>query len=293
LKSQNDTGFHQQGEEMRTFLKSLLVGVVYVLALVIGGVIARVVGLSLPEVKDVLTKTTWSFVGGVIAGPCLGSLATSMPASRARHLIVWGSVIFLNLASIAIEGYFFVPEVIGDTLPGLLVQQFIASATMGWAITALFAPNDSSVPDPAIHRSVFSWLWRFPLSALTYVFFYFIFGAANYMLVTKPYYETHAGGLAVPPLNVTLTAEVIRGALIMLSILPFLLTRRADKKQLAVQTGFILFAIGGLFPLTLQVGVLPFFLLAASAVEIFFQNFSAGVVIALLLGIENSRGATK
>jgi hypothetical protein len=37
----------------------------------------------------------------------------------------------------------------------------------------------------------------------------------------------------------------------------------------------------------LEIGSLPFFLLAASAVEIFFQNFFTGFVAARLLGLES------
>lgn len=269
----------------QTLLKSVLVGIVYVLALVMAGVIVRALGLNLPETKDAMTKSMWSFASGTIVGLCLGPIAASMPVTRTRHLLVWGSVVFLNLTSVVIEGFFFLPEAVGDTLPGRLVQLFLASLAVGWIIGILFASNSFTALVTVAQRSVLSWMWRFPASTFTYVFFYFIFGAANYALITRPYYETHVGGLAVPPITVTLTAEVIRGVLITLSVLPFLLTMRADRKRLAVQTGFILFAVGGLAPLTLQVGVLPLFLLAASAVEIFLQNFSTGVVISRLLGV--------
>lgn len=114
--------------------------------------------------------------------------------------------------------------------------------------------------------------------------FYFIFGALNYELVTRPYYEIHAGGLTVPTLDVVLMAEHIRGVLIVISVLLFLLALRASKRRLVLLTGLILFSIGGLVPLTMQASTLPFLLLAASAVEILFQNFSTGAVTAWLLG---------
>lgn len=270
---------HPMKTILQILLKSLLVGLVYVLALLLGGMIMNSVGLKLPETEDAIQKLIGAFAGGVIAGLCLGPIASFMPAAQTRHFIVWASVIFLNLASVAIEGYFFVPEVVGDTLLGLLVQQFLASLAASWIITTLFAPKESVAAVTTANRSGFSWIWRFFASALMYVFFYFVFGATNYILVTKPYYEAHAGGLAVPASTVTLTAEIIRGALITLSVLPFTLTMRTAKKRLAVQTGFMLFAVGGLVPLILQIGMLPIFLLTASAVEIFFQNFSTGVVI--------------
>jgi len=268
-----------------TLLKSLLAGLAYVIALVLGSILVSAIGLRLPEAKDAVNKLAWSFAGGVIAGLSLGPIAARMPAARTRQLMVWVSVIFLNLASVAVEGFFFAPAVVGDALPGLLLQQLLASLGLAWMVTVLFAPKESITIIPVTNRSGLSWTWRLLASALTYVSFYFVFGAINYILVTKPYYETNSGGLAVPAVTVTLTAEILRGALIAFSVLPFILTIGSSRRRLAVQTGFILFAIGGLVPLTMQIGVLPLFLLAASAVEIFLQNFSTGLVIARILRV--------
>ena len=268
----------------QNLLKALLVGAVYAITLAIGGMIVSMFGFDLPETKKALSSLAWSFIGGVIAGLCLGPVASSTPAARARHLFVWGSLIFLNLASVIIEGYFFAPALIGDALPALLIQQLLAAVSAGWVISVLFASKESAAPVAPINRSISSWIWRFTVAIFAYVVFYFIFGGINYALVTKPYYETHAGGLDVPPVQVTLIAEVVRGALIALSVIPFLLTVPADKKRLGAWTGFLLFAIGGLVPLTMQVGALPLFLLIASAWEIFAMNFTTGMFLARLLG---------
>lgn len=269
---------------LSTLLKSLLVGVTFVVALVIGGMVTSMFGFTRPAVDDPAAELMWFFIGGVIAGLSLGSVAPSIPAARTRHIFVWGSLIFLNIASVMIEGYFFAPKLIGDALPALLIQQLFVALAASWIITVLFASKESATPVAPINRSIPSWIWRFAVATLAYVIFYFIFGSINYMLVTKPYYETHAGGLDVPPVQVTLTAEVVRGALIALSAIPFLLTVPADKKRVGAWTGFLLFAIGGLVPLTMQVGALPLFLLIASAWEIFAMNFTTGWVLARLLG---------
>ncbi len=264
--------------------KSLVVGAVYGTALVIGGMLSRLMGLRLPPVNDVQARLVWSFVGGLIVGLFLGPMAASLPASRTRRWLVWGSVLFFNLTSVTIEGRFFASKLIGDALAGLLIQQTLTALATGWSITALFAPKQKAAPAPPARRPWFSWGWRLLVSALSYVVFYFIFGAINYGLVTKPYYQTHAGGLTVPPPQTVLVAELIRGPLIVLSVLPFLLTARASKTRQALLTGLILFAVGGLVPLTMQVNSLPFLLLAASAAEIFCQNFSTGIAAARLLG---------
>jgi hypothetical protein len=135
-------------------------------------------------------------------------------------------------------------------------------------------------------RPWYSWLWRFIVSSFSYLVFYFIFGGLNYSLVTRPYYETHAGGLTVPAPEIVLVLETVRGLLIVFSVLLFLLTVRGTRRQLMVKTGWLLFAVGGIIPLVWQISSLPLFLLFASGIEIFFQNFLTGVVAAWLMGIE-------
>jgi len=112
---------------------------------------------------------------------------------------------------------------------------------------------------------------------------YWVFGAISFALVTRPYYEAQGSPLAVPDPQITLQAELIRAVLIVLSLLPFLLTAQMPVRRLAVWSGLLLFVIGGIVPLTWQAGLLALPLLLASAVEIFFQNFTTGVVTALLL----------
>ncbi|MGE5138726.1 MAG: hypothetical protein ACM3JD_04630, partial [Rudaea sp.] len=75
-----------------------------------------------------------------------------------------------------------------------------------------------------------------------------------------------------------------RAPIMALSLLPFLLTARFTRRGTAILAGLLLFAAGGVVPLLLEVGTLPDVLLAASAVEIFFQNLSTGIVAGLLLG---------
>lgn len=266
------------------FWRSLIVGLVYAATPSLSGRLLPLVGLHLPAAGGSQVGLLWLFVGGAIAGLFLGPMAASLPALGTSHILIWASVVFFNLASVMVEGRFFAPQLVAGSLPGLLLQQLLAALAAAWAITALFASKATTSPAGPSKRSWFSWAWRFVVSALSYLVFYFIFGALNYALVTKPYYETHAGGLTAPAPQVVLMAELIRAPLIVLSVLPFLLKVHADKKRLAVQTGLILFAVGGLLPLTLQVTSLPLFLLAASAVEILLQNFSTGLVTGRLLG---------
>ena len=268
--------------------RSILVGVGYIIGLMLTGVFFATLGVRFAIASQVAEMLPWLFVGGIVMGLVLGPIAGQLAVSRARHQVIWTCVIFFNIVSVVIEGAFFAPAQIGSNLPVLVAQQFILAMLTASAITLLFAPksNAETILPP---RAWYDWLWRLVVSAASYLVFYFIFGAINYMLVTRPYYESHAGGLAIPSTNTILVAETIRGMLIVLSVVPFLLSVTKPRRERVVWTGVILFAIGGIVPLLYQVNVLPIPLLFVSGVEIFFQNFSTGIVAAWLLGRLPSR----
>ncbi len=259
------------------FLKSLLIGAAYAATLAI--------------TKLILSETVnarsflWSFVGGSVTGFALGSLATSMPATWSRHMLVWGSAIFFNIASVTIEGRFFAPDLVQGSLVVLLAQQLIVALAATWVIVKLFALITDSTPMTPNKRSWFSWLWRFVFSALSYIFFYYVFGAIAYLLITGPYYEAHAGGLVVPAQDVILKAELIRAPLMVFSVIPFLLNFPVNRQLLMWLAGLILFMVGGVTPLLMQAASLPLVVLAGSAAEIFCQNFSTGVVTSVLMSV--------
>lgn len=269
--------------------RSLLVGLGYVIGLIVAGVIGAMAGAQMASSTRDNSAFTWLFISSILLGIILGPLAARLTLTRIQHFVLWGSLIFFNLGSVAIEGAYFVPELVTVPLPVLFTQQLLASANAALVIVLLFAAVGKPVlswADALRTRPWHSWAWRFVVSAFSYLLFYFIFGALNYSLVTGPYYESHASGLTVPAPIVVLMAELVRAPLIVLSILFFLLSVRDTKRRLMVRTGWLLFAIGGIIPLVLQVSSLPLPLLAASAVEIFLQNFLTGVVAAGLMGIE-------
>jgi len=256
-------------------LKGLLVGTAYAATLAI----TKILVSEMVNARSFL----WSFVGGAAMGFVLGSLASAMHLTWSSHMLVWGSIIFFNIVSVTIEGHIFAPNLIRSPLIVVTVQQLVVALVTTWTIIKLFAPIADSAPMTSIHRSWFSWLWRFVLSALSYVFFYYVFGAIAYLLITGPYYEMHAGGLVVPAQNIIFQTELIRATLMVLSAIPLMFSFSANKRSKMWLTGLILFVVGGLTPLLVQVGSLPSVVLAASSMEIFCQNFFTGIVTAKLL----------
>lgn len=265
--------------------RSIVVGIGYIAALLAVGIISGLLGVQMSSSPGSESILIWVLISGVVMALLLGPLAARMQVSRWRHIVVWTSVIFFNMGSVAIEGAIFAPELVSVPLSVLFGQQLAASVTVAVLILFLFSSPSKTISflEMIRLRPWYAWGWRFVLSSLSYLLFYYVFGAVNYALVTGPYYTTHAGGLTVPPTGVILAVESIRAPLIVLSVALFVLSFQASKRRIMVITGLMLFWIGGIAPLLLQVSTLPLILLAASVVEIFFQNFLTGMVTAGLL----------
>jgi hypothetical protein len=270
--------------------RSAVVAVGYVLGLMASGIIGRLMGWPVSSGSKAGSQpgAVVMLLPAILLGVFLGPVAARLTLSRLQHFLLWLSLIIFNLGSVALEGAYFAPNLVRTPIPVLFVQQLFAAAGASLAITLLLARPGFSFSwlNPLRARSWHSWLWRFLVSALSYVVFYWIFGGLNYALVTKPYYETHAGGLTVPAPGTVLILESIRGLLIVFSVLLLLLSMRGTRKQLLTTTGWLVFAVGGIIPLCWQITTLPVLLLFASAIEIFFQNFPTGAVCARLMGIE-------
>jgi hypothetical protein len=272
----------------KTTWRSVLVALGYVVGLMLAGIIGAMLAVQMGTDVGSGSSFIWMILAAFLLGVLLEPFASRLALSRWQHFILWGSLILFNLGSVAIEGAYFAPDLVPLPIPMLLAQQTLATAIAALAITLLFAKTGQSISWMAALRTRpwYSWLWRFIVSSFSYLAFYIAFGGLNYSLVTKPYYESHAGGLTVPAPELVLVIESIRGLLIVFSVLLFLLSARGTRRQLMFSTGWLLFAIGGIIPLIWQISSLPFFLLLASAVEIFFQNFLTGTVAAWLMGIE-------
>lgn len=278
LSSKRTPGF------IGTTWRSILVAAGYVFSLVASGVVTSLLGFELATSESGIILLL-TFIAGFMLAFFIGPLAVKMAGSRWRQATVWFSVVFFNMGSVAIEGAYFAPELVPMPLPILFIQQVLASTVVAVLVTLLFSrpATSPSIRDSLRLRPWNSWVWRFLASCLTYLLAYFAFGALNYSLVTQPFYETHTGGLNVPPPELVLSVEALRAPLIILSIGFFVISFAATQRRLALTTGILLFWVGGLVPLVLQVGTLPAPLLLASGVEIFFQNTLTGVVAAGLL----------
>lgn len=222
-----------------------------------------------------------TIASGLVMAVAIVWVAVGMQKDRRTQFVVWFTLVFLNLAAAAIEGTLFAPELAPSALlAASLTRLLVASVAIG-AIAATFFGLTESNRSTVVSRPLYDWLWRLLVAAGVYVALYFVIGGINYTLITRPYYESHAASLTVPPAQTVLLFEPIRGLLIALSVLPLILALRMRTRTMAATAGLMLFIAGGLVPLLPQTS-LPVYLRVASLWEIFGQNFFTGVACALL-----------
>jgi hypothetical protein len=255
--------------------RAAVVGVAYIVAMMLAGMLFGILGLlPVPAAPDggapagnATAGLFWILAAGILLGLYLGPLARHTQATLPQHLLIWTAVIFFNMGAVVLEGAYFAPDLVPLPLPVLGGQQFLAALVAAGLLALLFARRGQTAAFlPTLRRRRwYSWLWRFLLAALSYLFFYLVFGALNYALVTGPYYASHAGGLTAPPGELVLAVELVRAPLLVLSVLLLILAAHTTRGRTLVIAGMTLFWVGGVVPLTLQIGNLPLLLLLAVA----------------------------
>jgi hypothetical protein len=263
--------------------RTALIALVYALGLVLAGGQAAALRWPLPVRAD--NSLLLTAVSGVAIGLTLTLIYLLAPWSRRQRFAIGACAVFFTMLSTTIEGAFFAPKLVGS-VPTLVFMNVVAALAVG-AASMVDAAGDRGRTRTAFSwssRTWYSWAWRLCVSAASYVLFYWIYGALNYLLVTRPYYSAQQTTLQVPSAQAVLGAEAIRGPLLVLAVLPLVLTISLTRRRLALSNVAVLFIIGGVVPLLRQAGLLPTFLLIASGWEIFLQNVSLALVITWLLG---------
>jgi hypothetical protein len=213
---------------------------------------------------------------------CLIAVADQIAASRFVLFAVFFTLVFLNLAAVAVEGTLFAPAAAQPSALGVnLLRLAVAGAAVAAIVAGLHGRDGGRHAWANLSLSGAGWIWRLLAAAGVYVVLYFVLGGLNYTLVTRPYYEAHAGSLTVPSAQTVLLYEPVRGLLIALSVLPLTLVLRLRTGLIGVVAGMLLFVAGGLVPLLPQTS-LPLYLRVASLWEILGQNFLTGVACAYL-----------
>ena len=275
--------------------RSLVVGLGYTLATMMGGMVAQAVGLPIPAMASRMDPTQallTTFLAGVVIGLTLGPLSTRLPIPTAQRAGLLFVVIFmLNSLISVIEALFF------TTVPAAeyrytLVTSAIGHAGLAVLLALLFRPASvewgllAALRETLSQRQWTSWAWRFGLAGVLYVPTYFFFGMLIYPLV-RPYYEDPTLGLslAVPGFEVILPLEVGRGLLFVLTVFPLIAVLRRSRRSLAFWLGMTIAVLGAVTPM-LQAGWFPLTMRVVHGLEITADSIVHALIIARLLGID-------
>ncbi|HEY63473.1 MAG TPA: hypothetical protein G4O02_02775 [Caldilineae bacterium] len=273
--------------------RSLVVGLGFTLATMIGGMVAQAVGLPLPEMARRMEPTqalATTFLSGVIIGLTLGPLAARLTLPTVQRVGVMFMVLFvLNSLINVIEAFFFTTTPAAEQAYGLLTFA-IGHAGLAVLLGLLFRPASvdqgllTALQETLSQRQRISWAWRFGLAGLLYVPLYLFFGMLIYPFV-QVYYEDPSLGLnlAVPGFEVILPLEVGRGLLFVLTVFPLIAVLRRSRWSLAFWLGMTIAVLGAVTPM-LQASWFPLTMRVVHGLEITADSLVHGFIIAWLLG---------
>lgn len=213
----------------------------------------------------------------IASGVALTWVAGRLAGSRTVRLAATTLVAFVSVAAVMIEGSAFAPALspIDQLRVGLVLQLGVCLAAA--AVATAGTPAVKTAPASA-HRAGLRLVVGVVAATVTYVVAYLVTGAVTYLLVTGPYYESHAGGLTTPAPPVVLAVAVVEGAMLTLATVPMARLLPGPRASRALACGLVLWLLGGLVPL-LQAAALPDVLRVASAVEILFQKVPLGMAV--------------
>lgn len=261
--------------------RCVALGIVYsaahMLALVLLGPLAR----QQPSLAD--TLVFW-ITGTLLCFVLAPLIAHSAWSKLDTVLAVWAAMLLVRSIGTGIEGSLFRPAARDLVVAGAIADAGIAML-MAWLAVTVFLPTPLEPhTQTAPTRSWWGWVWRVLLVGVAYFVFYFGFGAANAFLYTLPFYkENPQYGLNLPPVRVVALAQMIRGPLFGLGSL--FIARAVDmpRRRTAIWLGLLLFVLGGVAPYVENTfRSMPLGFNLATLAELFLQNFSTGVVAAVL-----------
>ena len=280
--------------------RSILTGIGYVLLVIIGDALTRLVGLS-AQIMPVMSSNASQFqyllilfLSGVMIGLIFGPLSLKLPLSQGWRTVILFIILFgINSVLIIVEGLFFTTT----PLPGHmynLVSSAISWAGMSVLLTILFRTSEIELSFGTILREALaqrSWvsnLWRFVLAGFLYLPIFMIFGLLVQPFVST-YYEDPSYGInqlfSIPAVEIIFPLELVRGYLFVILVYPLIaiLGREMSRWRQVGWIALVLASLSGWLPM-LVAGFLPLPFRLAHGIELTFDAIVHSIVIVWLLG---------
>ena len=287
--------FRTPGGVAQIIGRSLLVGLGYLLATILGGMLAGALGLQQPTLPSAMEATmvmVTIFISGLLLGPTLGALSCQLPLPTLhRSAVIFVLLFVVHYLEVVVEGVFFTTTGRLD-LGFNLLNAVVTSLVVGPLIAVLFPPGQGEEGLFAALRRYFdqrkwaAWAWRLPLAAVLYLPIFWIMGMIVIPIVTPYYTDPALGlGLVVPEFEVILPLETLRGAIFVVGLLPVIAVWRGSRSSLALWLGLTIAVLGSVVPM-LQAYFLPLTLRLVHGTEIAISSLLQGLVYAWLLWVE-------
>ena len=217
-------------------LRSLAVGAAYAVASALVAAILGPLSRLTPSLDNLLL---WLITGTLVAlalAPFILHTTWSRPKTV---LAAWAVLAFVRSLGLGIEGSLFKPTQALSAMVGAMLGVLV-SLLVAWLSVLLLMPPGPLPQAAAAKRSRWGWTWRVLVVGLAYFVFYFVFGATNALLYTRPFYENNPQyGLTLPPAGLIFLAQLLRGPLFGLGSLFIVLAAQAPRRRLAVWLGLL------------------------------------------------------
>ncbi|MEM4616239.1 MAG: hypothetical protein QXY19_04460 [Archaeoglobaceae archaeon] len=274
-------------ENISLFLKTLIVGIAYVLTVITTAIFGKILG-AVPPVNEFnfLEILVLLFVGGTLIASVMIPIQSIPVKSRERFLVNFLVIYMLSYLIGAPEIAIYTNYEINYQL-FLLLEQFFVGFTIAFLITILFKPKEvNSKISVEIKRYFLSrgrkdWIFRFSLTSLLFPLIYFFFGYI-FTPITASYYINSPLGLKIPEIGVIIPIEILRGFIYNLTFIPLLALLKMQILRLGFYFSLLLAVIGAIVPLMVAV-TWPLELRFGHAIEMTLDSFAQGFMISLLL----------
>ena len=226
----------------------------------------------------------WWLLSGVLIAAAVTPIVIYGPRGMgAQFIAISLSIIVVGLVCTISEGILFFPEKRAEMMRGLwggIALYLIASAVMAGLAFLLKLRRESTTS--AESKPVTTAAAMVLVGALSYVLYYFVFGAITFQFFTKRYYP-HAVEQTAALGGWFWAYQFTRGLIMVLAALPVIYTLRLPRWRAAVAVGSLIWVVGGLAPLLVPNAEMVPLQRFEHILEIFTQNFSLGVTATLLL----------
>jgi hypothetical protein len=258
-----------------------------VLFCVVGGALFTVSGIQAGHMGS------WWLAGTLISAALLPVVRFGPRSAFEKFGVMALALVVVGIWCTVSEGALFYPESraqLGKSILGGTV--FFAIAAAWLAVLGKILKLNEASEQLVETRSAVAETGLVLVAGVSYLVYYYIFGALAFQLYTKQFYPHAAEQVAV--LGAWFPVyQWGRGLLMTLAVLPMIATLRMKRWQAALAVGIAVWIVGGGAALLVPNGVMGVAQRWAHIAEIFTQNFSFGVTAVWLLRRKNAAAVSR